>query len=51
MSFVNNSKLMFELDQIQHREETQYQLRSRDAIRQPKQYASQAQEQSNTDII
>ena len=35
MSFRNNSESMIELDQIQHREETQYQLRPRDAIRQP----------------
>ena len=32
MSFGNNSKSMVELDQIQHGEEIQYQLRPRDAI-------------------
>ena len=42
---------MVELDQIQHGKKTQYQLRPRDAIRQPKRYASQDQEQTNTDII
>ena len=42
---------MVELDQIQHGEKNQYQLRPRDAIRQPKRYASQDQEQTNKDII
>ena len=51
MSFGNNSKSVVTLDQIQHGEETQYQLRPRDAIWQPKPYASQDQEQTNTDII
>ena len=51
MSLGNNSKSIVELDQIQHAEETQYQLRPRDAIRQPRRYASQDQLQANTDII
>ena len=50
MSFGNNSKSMVELDQIQHGEEIQFQLRPRDAIKQPKQYASLDKEQTNTDI-
>ena len=41
---------MVEMDQISL-EKTQYQLRPRDAIRQPKRYAPQDQEQTNTDII
>ena len=40
ISFGNNSKLMVQLEQILHGEETQYQLRPRDAIRPPRQYAS-----------
>ena len=51
MSFGNNSNSMVKLDQIQHGEETQYQTRPEDIIRQPKQYASQDQEETNTDII
>ena len=50
MGFGNNSKPMVELVQIQHGEEIQYQLRPRDAIKQPKQYESQDKEQTNTDI-
>ena len=46
MSFGYSSKLMLELDQIQHGEETQYLLRPRDAIRQPRRYASQDQLQT-----
>ena len=51
MSFGNNLKSMVELNQVQHGEETQCQLRLRDAIRQPRRYASQNQVETNTDVI
>ena len=51
MSLGNNLKSRVELDQIQHGEEIQYQLRPRDAISQPRRYPSQDHMQTNADII